>query len=194
MWAMVAVKGASKIAEGYAKSPDFESWAKRLEVTAEVKLLAEPAPPCWPSSPTEDRRIDFCDRIEGYGSICSCDNPAPIAFNPPPPINNQIANVPVAIIASNRPHYLCRMLQSLLSARGANPDNIVVFIDGFFEETLSVAKLFGLRGIQHAPVGSKTGKKCNLIAFSLIYIKFLTFKHNCPCFLKNNIRNSKKEM
>lgn len=158
MWAMVAIKGVGKVAEGYTKSPDFESWGKRLELTAELKLATqETTSPCW-TSPADDRRIDFCDRIEGYGSICSCDNPAPIAFNPPPPINNQMANIPVAIIASNRPHYLCRMLQSLLSARGANPDNIVVFIDGFFEETLSVAKLFGLRGIQHAPVGANAGK------------------------------------
>ena len=64
----------------------------------------------------------------------------------------------MAIIASNRPHYLHRMLQSLLAAPGANPDMIVVFIDGFFEETLAVARLFGLRGVQHAPVGSGTAR------------------------------------
>ena len=60
----------------------------------------------------------------------------------------QVSDVPVAIIASNRPQYLYRMLRSLLSANGANPSMITVFIDGFYAEPLAVAKLFGLRGIQ----------------------------------------------
>ncbi|PNF23004.1 hypothetical protein B7P43_G10383 [Cryptotermes secundus] len=42
-----------------------------------------------------------------------------------------------------------RMLRSLLSVHGANPEMITVFIDGYFEEPLEVTKLFGLRGIQH---------------------------------------------
>ena len=60
----------------------------------------------------------------------------------------QVSEIPVAIIASNRPQYLYRMLRSLLSADGANPSMITVFIDGFYTEPLAVAKLFGLRGIQ----------------------------------------------
>jgi beta-1,2-N-acetylglucosaminyltransferase len=52
----------------------------------------------------------------------------------------QVADVPVAIIASNRPQYLYRMLRTLLSASGANPDMITVFIDGFYEEPLAVAR------------------------------------------------------
>ena len=55
-----------------------------------------------------ERRRAFCDSIEGYGSVCSCSDPAPLAFHPPPVLNNNIAGVPVAIIASNRPHYLYR--------------------------------------------------------------------------------------
>ena len=155
MWAMIAVKGVGMVTEGYSKSPDVASWGNNVVVEGEVPLDTDPEPPCWDAEP---RRAEFCDRIEGYGSACSCDNPAPISFQPPPAVNNQIQNVPVAIIASNRPHYLYRMLQSLLSARGANPANIVVFIDGFFEETLAVARLFGLRGVQHAPVGTGTAR------------------------------------
>ena len=51
-----------------------------------------------------------------------------------------MADVPVAIIASNRPQYLYRMLRTLLSANGANPDMITVFIDGFYEEPQAVAR------------------------------------------------------
>ena len=44
--------------------------------------------------------------------------------------------------------YLYRMLRSLLSAAGADPDMITVFVDGFYEEPMAVARLFGLRGVQ----------------------------------------------
>ncbi len=90
----------------------------------------------------------------GYGQVCSCSDPLPISsLSRGPVLNNQVSDVPVAIIASNRPQYLYRMLRSLLSASGADPDLVTVFIDGFYEEPLAVAKLFGLRGIQHTPIG-----------------------------------------
>ena len=67
--------------------------------------------------------------------------------------------------------HLCR---SLLSADGANPEMITVFIDGFYEEPLSVAKLFGLRGVQHTPIGVKNARisqhyKASLTATFNIY-------------------------
>ena len=64
--------------------------------------------------------------------------------------------------------------RSLLSADGANPEMITVFIDGFYEEPLAVAKLFGLRGIQHTPIGVKNARisqhyKASLTATFNIY-------------------------
>ncbi|MPC57017.1 Protein O-linked-mannose beta-1,2-N-acetylglucosaminyltransferase 1 [Portunus trituberculatus] len=50
-----------------------------------------------------------------------------------------------------------RCLRSLLAAPGVNPDMITVFIDGYYEEPLAVTKLFGLRGIQHTPLGVSLG-------------------------------------
>ena len=73
--------------------------------------------------------------------------------------------------------HLCR---SLLSADGANPEMITVFIDGFYEEPLSVAKLFGLRGVQHTPIGVKNARisqhyKASLTATFNIYPVSLYF-------------------
>ena len=53
---------------------------------------------------------------------------------------------------------LSRMLRTLLTANGANPEMITVFIDGFYDEPLAVAKLFGLRGVQHAPMGVRNAR------------------------------------
>ena len=35
---------------------------------------------------------------------------------------------------------------------------ITVFIDGFYSEPLAVARLFGLRGVQHAPLGLRNAR------------------------------------
>ena len=162
MWSMVTVKtgsGSGVISEGYKQSGSFTDWATPVVITADMTLSPGPGT-CqhWPHGEETRRRSQFCNKIEGYGSVCSCEDPSPIIFSPPPVLNNQISDVPVAIIASNRPHYLYRMLRTLLSANGANPDMITVFIDGFYDEPLAVAELFGLRGIQHAPIGVRNAR------------------------------------
>ena len=85
-------------------------------------------------------------------------NPAPLDIKTDPLPNGEKIALPVAIIASNRPNYLYRMLRSVLAAQGADPSKITVFIDGYFEEPLAVARLFGIRGIQHTPISSKNAR------------------------------------
>ena len=49
------------------------------------------------------------------------------------------------------PVVLCsfrRMLRGLLSAHGSNVSMVTVFVDGFFQEPVDVAGLFGIRAIQ----------------------------------------------
>ena len=75
------------------------------------------------------------------------------------------------------------MLRSLLSAAGSNPKMITIFIDGYFEEPLEVTKLFGLRGIQHTPIGVKNArisqhyKVLNDSFSALKLIVFIIFRH-----------------
>ncbi|KAF8795092.1 Protein O-linked-mannose like protein [Argiope bruennichi] len=132
MWAMATQKGGKLYGENYSKSPEFNSWGAPVLLRVEVPLV-----------PVEESECDWADNEE--------NNRAEIE-------NNRVRDVPVAIIASNRPHYLYRMLRSLLSAHGCNPEMITVFIDGYFEEPLEVTKLFGLRGIQHTPIGTKNAR------------------------------------
>lgn len=123
---------------------------------------------------TQARRRHFCSRIEGYGSVCSCNDPLPLRFMSNFDPVSAISQVPIAIIASNRPHYLYRMLRSILSTPGCNPAMVTVFIDGYYEEPLEISKLFDLRGIQHTPIGSKNGRisqhyKASLTAIFNLY-------------------------
>lgn len=68
-----------------------------------------PAVVCdWPATPESRKRRSFCSRYEGYGSLCHCSNPLPLTTSTPPLPQNHIKNIPVAIIASNRPQYLFR--------------------------------------------------------------------------------------
>ncbi|XP_051929367.1 protein O-linked-mannose beta-1,2-N-acetylglucosaminyltransferase 1 isoform X2 [Hippocampus zosterae] len=112
----------------------------------------------WADTEWNRRRKVFCSKVEGYGSICSCKDPAPIEFNAEPLPYNSVFNVPVAVIAGNRPNYLYRMLRSLLSAHGVNPQMVTVFIDGYYEEPMDVVALFGLKGVQHTPISIKNAR------------------------------------
>ena len=66
----------------------------------------------------------FCSKIKGDGNMYSCKDPTPIEFSPDPLPDNKVLDVPVAVIAGNRPNYLYRMLRSLLSAQGVSPQMI----------------------------------------------------------------------
>ena len=45
------------------------------------------------------RRRQFCDHVEGYGSVCDCDNPAPI--DELSSASSQVLNNQVSIVKSN---------------------------------------------------------------------------------------------
>jgi hypothetical protein len=38
----------------------------------------------WPDTEENQRRREFCSRVEGYGSVCDCHQPTPINFQPSP--------------------------------------------------------------------------------------------------------------
>ncbi|XP_029939772.1 protein O-linked-mannose beta-1,2-N-acetylglucosaminyltransferase 1 isoform X3 [Salarias fasciatus] len=160
MWTLVVQKGGPVYGEKSSKSPSLSSWADPVLLQTQVQLsAAEAESECaWSDGELNRRRRTFCSKVEGYGSICSCRDPAPIHFSPEPLQNNNVFDVPVAVIAGNRPNYLYRMLRSLLSANGVNPNMITVFIDGYYEEPMDVVELFGLRGVQHTPISIKNAR------------------------------------
>lgn len=159
MWTLVVKKGGQVYGEKHSKSPALSTWGDAVLLKTEVQLTAAEEAEChWADTELNRRRKLFCSKVEGYGSICSCKDPAPIEFNPDPLPSNNVFNVPVAVIAGNRPNYLYRMLRSLLSAHGVNPQMITVFIDGYYEEPMDVVELFGLKGVQHTPISIKNAR------------------------------------
>ncbi|KAI5614606.1 protein O-linked-mannose beta-1,2-N-acetylglucosaminyltransferase 1, partial [Silurus asotus] len=159
MWTLVVKKGGQVYGEKHSKSPALSTWGDPVLVKTEVQLTAPEEAEChWADTELNRRRKLFCSKVEGYGSICSCKDPAPIEFNPEPLPNNNVYNIPVAVIAGNRPNYLYRMLRSLLSSHGVNPQMITVFIDGYYEEPMDVVELFGLKGVQHTPISIKNAR------------------------------------
>uniref|UniRef100_A0AAZ3PI11 Alpha-1,3-mannosyl-glycoprotein 2-beta-N-acetylglucosaminyltransferase n=1 Tax=Oncorhynchus tshawytscha TaxID=74940 RepID=A0AAZ3PI11_ONCTS len=175
MWTLVVKKGGQLYGEKHSKSPALSTWGDPVLLKTEVQLTASEDAEChWADTELNRRRKLFCSKVEGYGSICSCKDPAPIEFNPDPLPNNNVFNVPVAVIAGNRPNYLYRMLRSLLSAQGVNPQMVTVFIDGYYEEPMDVVELFGLKGVQHTPISIKNARvsqvRC-LSANSLITLR-----------------------
>jgi len=155
-WALVTVKTPSfassiaPISESLSKSPSLSEWAEAVILDIPLPLVNQSMADCdlWPKNPENRRRSDFCDRMEGYGSVCSCADPAPISFAPDPisdpAVARRMVGIPIVVIAASRPHYLYRMLRALLSASGVDSSKIVVFIDGNFEEPKRVATLFGI--------------------------------------------------
>lgn len=111
MWAFVTIKGSPKrlLGESLSKSPDFSSWGQNVVLRSEVPLasLAEANCQKWSNSEENKRRRQFCDHVEGYGSVCDCDNPAPIdelSTYSSPVLNNQVlASWPSNNCVSNGP-------------------------------------------------------------------------------------------
>ncbi|EDO45785.1 predicted protein [Nematostella vectensis] len=158
-FAFVVQKKGKVYAESLGKAETLGTWAAPVSIDVNVPLASGKNIECrWEETEVNKRRRVFCNKYEGYGSVCSCTNPAEIDIKSDPLPGNALLELPVAIIASNRPHYLYRMIRSMLSASGADPKMVTVFIDGYFEEPLAVAKLFGLRGIQHTPISSKNAR------------------------------------
>ena len=86
------------------------------------------------------------------------NNPESVAFEPPALPDGTRIELPVLVMASNRPQYLFRMLKTLREVQGLMPSMVTVFIDGFFDEPAHVARMFGLKVDQHEPISEKNAR------------------------------------
>ena len=108
MWALVTVKGGEPLAEDVGKSADIQSWGPSVMVQVTVPIQDSVVECDWPATVENTRRRKFCSKYEGYGALCHCAKPLPLTIKSPSLAVNNVANVPVCVIASNRPLYLFR--------------------------------------------------------------------------------------
>ncbi|KAJ7354813.1 hypothetical protein OS493_029819 [Desmophyllum pertusum] len=163
MWAFVTQRINNEnmmYAEGFQHSPSVEDWASAVAIHTTIPLTAAQAnAECsWGNDEANRPRKEFCDKFDGYKDICKCEDPEPLVFDPPPLLDGSRINLPVLIMASNRPHYLLRMLKSLRGVQGLDPAMVTVFIDGFFEEPALLTQLYKLKVDQHEGVSQRNAR------------------------------------
>ena len=74
MWAFVVQKRGKVYAEGIHKTPNVDVWAEPLTVQATFPLQSKASSQCdWKEDEMNRRRREFCNKYEGYGSVCSCE-------------------------------------------------------------------------------------------------------------------------
>ena len=49
-------------------------------ISLTVYILSTATECNWDTSDSSKRRREFCNKLEGYGSVCSCQDPDPIDF------------------------------------------------------------------------------------------------------------------
>ncbi|XP_065904729.1 protein O-linked-mannose beta-1,2-N-acetylglucosaminyltransferase 1-like isoform X2 [Dysidea avara] len=158
MWVFATKKQGAVLGEDHSKSPGLSEWGEDTSLTITIPLdVIQPV--CnWPNTNENKLRQKFCSQYEGYKELCDCSDPIPITIKSDSLPNNNIHDVPVGIIASNRPQYLFKSLRILLSTAGANSSLVTVFIDGFYEEPVAVATLYNVRAVQHEPSSQRNGR------------------------------------
>nr|XP_006014034.2 PREDICTED: protein O-linked-mannose beta-1,2-N-acetylglucosaminyltransferase 1-like [Latimeria chalumnae] len=128
MWTFVVKKGGQVYGEKHSKSPALSTWGDPVLLKTEVQL----------TSAEGLLASTLCLPLVGYRTYCVC-----ILFQLK---DNKVYNVPVAVIAGNRPNYLYRTAEAC------------EFQNGGSQEPMDVVELFGLKGVQHTPISIKNAR------------------------------------
>ena len=145
-WVCITRPRVGLVAESIVKRPNGSTWASPAKVRMPLKIdkSLNNGDQCnYTDSYEIYKRKSFCKKYNGYENACNFS--VELFKEPPELITNNLAHAPVAIIASNRPRYLFRMLYRLLNVPGADRKMMTVFIDGVYNEAKAVAELLGLR-------------------------------------------------
>ncbi|XP_058945589.1 protein O-linked-mannose beta-1,2-N-acetylglucosaminyltransferase 1 [Pocillopora verrucosa] len=156
-------------AESYQNPTDSNKWASPIKIRTLIKLKSEHVVQCqWEDTIANRRRMEFCGKFEGYGNVCRCENPVPLEIDPPAFPDGSRFKLPIAIMASNRPSYLLRMLLGMQKVHGLDTSMMTVFIDGFWPEPASITRLLGVNLEQHAGVSRRNARICQHYKKSIV--------------------------
>ncbi|CAL4186898.1 unnamed protein product, partial [Meganyctiphanes norvegica] len=99
--------------------------------------------------PLEVAREQFCQHYDGYGHLYACAEPTPLHFPTIQMHDSVIEEIPLAIIAANRPTVLYRCLLTVLRQPGGNRRTILVLVDGHHQEVKDLLNLLKIRFVVH---------------------------------------------
>ncbi|XP_027235709.2 protein O-linked-mannose beta-1,2-N-acetylglucosaminyltransferase 1 [Penaeus vannamei] len=115
-----------------------------------------PAAQCdWHQEETLKDQRAFCDRYDGYFRLCKCQDPLTPALRHSAEKIEIREVIPLAMLTAVKPFNFYRQLLNVLETPGAAQTPILVLVDGFQREIISLTKLFGLDVLVHRPQGEK---------------------------------------
>ncbi|KAG7160521.1 O-linked-mannose beta-1-2-N-acetylglucosaminyltransferase 1-like 2 [Homarus americanus] len=146
-WSWAWRVGGATLAEGLVTNPHgvmSHPPPLNLEVPVSPSPPSERLCESWPLS--WNKRQHFCDMYDGYGDLCSCSAP----FTLPANATGTGEELGVVVVAGSRARYLFRLLRQLLTQPGVALHQVLVSIDGGYEETIKLVDLLGLRHMRFA--------------------------------------------
>ncbi|XP_037781678.1 protein O-linked-mannose beta-1,2-N-acetylglucosaminyltransferase 1-like [Penaeus monodon] len=140
-WTWVFVKGGRTISETVILQGLAQHQAHL------VLPLSDVPTPTAPSNQTlQQQRWHYCHLHAAMGGLCDEHTPDPLPPPPPPTLQHQsaLADVPVVVTAGARHQYLYHTLNTLLTAPGAQRNNVLVVLGDAPQPTTQLLRLINV--------------------------------------------------
>ncbi|XP_066950348.1 protein O-linked-mannose beta-1,2-N-acetylglucosaminyltransferase 1-like [Macrobrachium rosenbergii] len=122
----------------------------------------------WYSSSAMNQRAEFCEKYDGYGDFCSCENTSE-GVDRHKMITYGKDSIPVAIVTAKRLWQVVRQVEQIRRNLGGKDTPITLFVDGHSPEAQDLGKVLNVPVVEHnnsAPAGS-TQRINSQVKFSL---------------------------
>nr|XP_027221139.1 protein O-linked-mannose beta-1,2-N-acetylglucosaminyltransferase 1-like [Penaeus vannamei] len=140
-WTWVFVKGGRTISETVILQGLAQHQAHL------ILPLSDLPTPTTPSNQTlQQQRWHYCHLHAAMGGLCDEHTPDPLPPPPPPTLPRQsaLAHVPVVVTAGARHQYLYHTLNALLTAPGAQRNNVLVVLGDAPQPTTQLLRLINV--------------------------------------------------
>ncbi|XP_037799832.1 protein O-linked-mannose beta-1,2-N-acetylglucosaminyltransferase 1-like [Penaeus monodon] len=175
-WAWVGVKDVGTVAEAVSVRRGLAYPSREIWVTGHV-AKTPPRVRCeWYTRPDLRRQMTFCEKYDGYGDLCSCDDPF---FPEVRKVQDAIPireTIPVVVVTANKPYHLFRLLRQLFTVPGSWQTPVLIVVDGAHGETIALAEVLKLPVAVHAPESAGNERTNANIRFALhsVFARFST--------------------
>ncbi|XP_042242218.1 protein O-linked-mannose beta-1,2-N-acetylglucosaminyltransferase 1-like [Homarus americanus] len=168
VWAWVGVVGGKTLAEATTTRGLERYPSSDLHLDVYVAKTDPGQVRCpWYTRPRMYRQATFCERYEGYGDLCTCND----TFFPETRRLQEFLStqeqIPVVVVTAFKPYYLYRLLRQLFTMAGAWQTEVLVVVDGAHQETLALVEVMGVSVVIHRPEGFHNNRINANVKFAL---------------------------